>query len=99
VNGYVLKWIRNFITLRQQSVCVDGIYSELVNVIRVPHSSVLGPVLFVCYINDMPESVTFFLFMYADDSKVGRQILCEADCYVLQSDLDNLCIWSKNWQL
>jgi len=37
--------------------------------------------------------------MYADDSKVGRQILCEADCYVLQSDLDNLCIWSKNWQL
>jgi len=35
--------------------------------------------------------------MYSDDSKVGRQILC--DCHVLQSDLDNLCIWSKNWQL
>jgi len=48
----------------------------------------------------MPESVSSFLFMYADDSKVGRQILCEADCLALQSDLDNLCVvWSKNWQL
>jgi len=100
VNGCVLKWIRNFITLRQQSVCVDGIYSAFVNVISgVPQGSVRGPVLFVCYINDMLESVTSFLFMYADDSKVGRQILCEADSHVLQSDLDNLCAWSKNWQL
>ena len=48
----------------------------------------------------MPESVSSFLFMYADDSKVGRQILCKADCLALQSDLDNLCVvWSKNWQL
>ena len=48
----------------------------------------------------MPESVSSFLFMYADDSKVGRQILCEADCLALQSDLDNLCVvWPKNWQL
>jgi len=100
VNGCLLSWIRNFITSRQQSVCVDGIYSVVINVINgVPQGSVLGPALFVCYINDMPESVSSFLFMYADDSKVGRQILCKADCLALQSDLDNLCVWSKNWQL
>jgi len=57
--------------------------------------SVLGPALFVYYINDMPESVTSFLFMYADDSKVGRQILCEADCLALQSlhSKHSLRIW------
>jgi len=50
VSGCVLNWIRNFITLRQQSVCVDGIYSALVNVISgVPQGFVLGPALFVCY--------------------------------------------------
>jgi len=37
--------------------------------------------------------------MYADDSKVGRLILCETDCLALHSDLDKLCVWSKNWQL
>ena len=97
VNGCLLSWIRNFVTSRQHSVCVDGIYFTLINVISgVPQGSVLGPALFVCYINDMPESVSSFLFMYADDSKVGRQILCKADCLALQSDLDNLnCVWSK----
>jgi len=100
VSGCVLNWIRNFITLRQQSVCVDGIYSALVNVISgVPQGSVLGPALFVCYINDMPESVASLLFMYADDSKVVRQIQCESDYLALQSDLDKLCDWSKDWQL
>ena len=95
-NGCLLSWIRNFITSRQQSACVDGIYSTLINVISGVPGSVLGPALFVCYINDMRESVSSFLFMYADDSKVGRQILCKADCLVLQSDLDNLnCVWSK----
>ena len=74
--------------------------SPLVNVISgVPQGSVFGPALFVCYINDMPESVSPFLFMYADDSKVGRQILCKADCLALQSDLDNICVLPKNWQL
>jgi len=69
----MLKWIRNFITLRQQLVCVDGIYSALCKCNHRSSSvlrSLLGPVLFVCYINDMPESVTSFLFMYVTIAKL-----------------------------
>ena len=54
----------------------------------MPHGSVLGPVLFVSYINDMPDTIASFVFMYADDAKVGRNINC--DRTELQMDLDKL---------
>ena len=100
VEGYVLKWIRNFITSRKQMVALCGAYSSWTHVISgVPQGSVLGPVLFVCYINDMPESISSFLYIYADDTKIGRHISCDDDRSALQSDLDNLVVWSRNWQL
>jgi len=47
----------------------------------------------------MPESISSFIYIYADDTKVGRHIPCDDDRSALQSDLDNLVAWSRKWQL
>ena len=61
--------------------------------------SVLGPVLFVCYINDRPDTISSFIYMYADDSKIFRQENFDADRKALQDDLEKLCVWDVEWQL
>ena len=61
--------------------------------------SVLGPLLFVCYVNDMPENITSTAYMFADDTKVYRNIKTHIDREVLQSDLSHLEEWSRKWQL
>ena len=55
----------------------------------VPQGSVLGPVLFICYINDMPDTVSSLMFMYADDAKVAREVSTVSDCNNIQADLDS----------
>jgi len=65
----------------------------------VPQGSVLGPVLFICYINDMPDTVSSFIHMYADDTKIGRQVVTAEDSEILQADLNCVQQWSNNWQL
>jgi hypothetical protein len=65
----------------------------------VPQGSVLGPVLFTIFINDMPDVVQSVLRLFADDTKVGREIRSVRDTETLQSDLDALCKWSDDWLL
>ena len=62
--------------------------------------SVLGPLLFVLYINDLPEMVrNSEMFLYADDTKVFRMMKDESDCRKLQEDLNRMNGWSKKWLL
>ena len=65
----------------------------------IPQGSVLGPLLFVCYINDLPDHVKSCAEMFADDTKVWRNIIDKTDVHALQTDLDNLVEWSNKWQL
>ena len=60
----------------------------------VPQGSVLGPLLFVIYINDMPSFVSSSLFTFADDTKLYRAISDHSDVQILQNDLDLLFQWS-----
>jgi len=65
----------------------------------VPQGSVPGPILFICYINDMPNTVSSFIYMYADDTKLSREVGNIIDQTTLQKDLNDIQTWSDTWQL
>ena len=92
VRGKVINWIRDFLSGRTQEVCVNGIKSE-------PGGSVLGPILFVIYINDLPDCVKSDTKLFVDDTKIFTRSDISENRKQLQEDLDNLHIWSKDWQL
>jgi ribonuclease P/MRP protein subunit RPP40 len=69
VGGCILDWVGDILHGRRQRVMLAGVVSEWAEVISgVPQGLVEGPVLFVCYINDLPESITSRIYMYADDA-------------------------------
>ena len=63
----------------------------------VPQSSVLGPLLFVLYISDLPENIAHHIKLYADDSKIIGIIKTQADAVSLQDDIDKAVEWSHRW--
>ena len=65
----------------------------------VPQGLALGPVLFICYINDMPDTIKLMLFMYADDMQLTRQVDNEEDAQSLEEDVNKLVEWLEKWQL
>lgn len=100
IGGLLLQWIKSFLLERQQVVRVNGHYSYSSKVISgVPQGSVLGPLLFVIYINDLPDCVSSSSYLFADDTKVLRKINSESDAKQLQDDIDALHEWSKKWLL
>ena len=92
-------WL-NYITQRTQCVVVDGISSSSVSVLSgVPQGTVLGPLLFLIYVNDIASGVSSSIRLFADDCILYRTIKCEADSIILQWDLDILSQWSTLWQM
>ena len=100
IEDKVLKWCTSFLTSRRQRVCIRGCASAWLDVISgVPQGSVLGPILFVFYINDLPEGIRSMVFMYADDTKIARKVGAVEDRLELQKDLENLWHWAEKWQM
>ena len=98
IDGNLLDWIRAFLSDRKQRVTVNGIHSSWEPVSSgVPQGSVLGPLLFVIFINDMPEVVDedSLLVMFADDAKLSREQASIDDKEVEQEDINNLYEWAK----
>jgi len=62
----------------------------------IPQGSVLGPILFVLYINDLPSSVDSDAYLFADDTKIFRIINNSRDPEILQEDLKQIEKWSEN---
>ncbi|CAB4014768.1 Hypothetical predicted protein [Paramuricea clavata] len=102
IRGSLLKWFGSYLHDRKQRVVLDGKCSEWLDVTSgVPQGSILGPALFVLFINDMPDviSESGTLALFADDAKCLRTINSDADCVALQRDLNNLTTWSAEWKL
>ena len=80
IRGTTLNWIQNFLTNRTRNVVVDGSSSESARVKSgVPQGTVLGPLLFLTYINDLPSTVSSQVRLFADDCLLYRPIKCRAD--------------------
>ena len=100
ISGPLLTWLRAFLTERTQRVVLDGGTSKTVKVTSgVPQGTVLGPLLFLLYINDLPASVNSHVRLFADDCLIYRTISTHSDAQGLQSDLDALTEWQNRWQV
>ena len=98
VRNNALQWIESFLSNRTQQVTLDGVASASAPVTSgVPQGTVLGPLLFLVYINDMPERVRSSCRLFADDSLLYRVIKSPADAELLQDDLDKLQEWESDW--
>ena len=96
----LLGWLKSFLIGRRQRVCVHDTVSLWHNVTcGIPQGSVLRPVLFLLYINDLPDNVTSNVYMFADDTKIYRPMTSHEDTTILQNDLDCLQSWSAKWLL
>ena len=98
VKGKLLRWVEEFLTGRQQCVVVNGEKSSPGCVTSgIPQGTVLGPLLFVVYINDILENITSDGFLFADDTKIFKMVTSRDDALNLQSDINALRKWSEKW--
>ena len=102
IRGNLLRIIESFLSNRSQCVCVNGVKSDSRSITNgVPQGSVLGPLLFIIFVNDLPnifppEVTTKF---FADDAKLYTEITSNDDIVELQRCLDLLSEWARDWQL
>ena len=100
IGDSITDWIEQWLTDRRQRVVVDGEVSNWKSVLSgVPQGSVLGPILFLFYINDLDDSITSNVLKFADDTKLFRKVNTDGDKQHLQNDLDRLVKWSEKWQM
>lgn len=100
IGGRVKEWIRGWLSGRRQRVCVNGHRSSWRSVISgVPQGSVLGPVLFLIFINDLETDIVNSIFKFADDTKLLGKVDNSKDRDYLQQDLQQMMDWSDTWQM
>jgi ribonuclease P/MRP protein subunit RPP40 len=100
IGGEIAQWIENWLDGRKQRVVLNGYSSDWVHVTSgVPQGSVLGPVLFVAYINDLDEGIKNKIWKFADDTKLMGKTTEPKGIEELQEDLARLISWSEKWQM
>ena len=100
IRGDTLNWIKDFLDNQKQTVVINGINSDEVPVSSgVPQGSVLGPILFLAYINDLPEQLKSRVRLFADDTAMYLAISSTTEGQVLQTDLACLEQWEKMWDM
>lgn len=97
IEDSMLGWIESFLKGRMQRVVISGSSSEWFPVTSgVPQGSVLGPLLFLIYINDLPNAVESFMKLFADDAKV---LNTKNNASLIQTDINRIIEWSDKWQM
>ena len=98
IKGPLHAWLKNFLTKRYMRVVLEGTSSNEVPVVSgVPQGTVLGPLLFLCHINDLPDRVKSQIRLFADDCLLYREIKTHHDHTILQDDLKSMETWAEDW--
>lgn len=98
IDPLIISWIKTFLTDRVQFTAVANHLSNNVIVTSgVPQGSVLGPLLFLIFINDIPNEISSTIRLFADDCVLYRRISSIADQIILQNDLSNIQQWCSRW--
>ena len=100
IDGNVKDWIASFLNNRKQRVSINGHTSPWSSVTSgIPQGSVLGPILFVVFINDLPDVVKSVVRIFADDTKLYGSVATEGGRSQIQEDINSLSDWSDKWLL
>ena len=101
IRGSLLTWIGAFLTNRRHRVICGDCHSSWLKVTSgVPQGSILGPLLFLIYVNDISVNLDSPTKLFADDCVLFREIKgSSVGCDILQRDLSRIYDWSQKWQL
>ena len=99
IDGRLLKFVTSYLKDRRQCVVMENVFSDYEHVLSgVPQGSILGPLLFTLFINDINDGISTEtnICLYADDTKIWRPMKTELDCAILQKDVECLNEWCKS---
>ena len=101
IRGRLLDWVKDYLSNRTQAVLVKGEASEIQHILAgVPQGSVLGPLLFLVYINDISEGIQSVIKLFADDTSMYLSLNDPATrATILQSDLNKINQWAVQWKV
>jgi len=99
IQGKTHRWITNFLISRSQRVVLDRVQSFPISVSSgVPQGTVLGPLMFLIYINDLPDCIKHSTVrLFTDDCIIYKDILSSRDTHLLQMDINAITKWADTW--
>lgn len=100
VSGQLFDWMTDYLKGREMRTVIRNENSSWLEVTSgVPQGSVLGPVMFGLYVNDLADGIGSYINLFADDTKMMRKVKSIDDCRKLQEDLDKVGEWGRKWQM
>ena len=91
--------MENFLTDREMRTVIRDRTKKEKFLIGVPQGSILAPVMFAVYVNDMPERIDIYINLFADDAKLLKRMQKREDCEALQQDFDKIFEWFYTWKI
>ena len=103
IKGNMLRWMKDYLSDRMQKVILNGKSSSWKKITAgVPQGSVLGPLCFLVYINDIVENINSHIFLFADNASLFRtvdEVSLHEDTRLLNEDLNRISLWANQWKI